>query len=92
MEDGVFDTLKGSFYANPVKDNIDMEERLQQECPSYCRRVFSAEAPKRLHINMQPVRITDWQSIRSGDSDCGAFRLELIRRLSCELHDAPERA
>ncbi|CAL5228686.1 g11861 [Coccomyxa viridis] len=37
LEDGVFDTLKGSFYANPMQDNIHMEDRLQQQYPSYCR-------------------------------------------------------
>ena len=46
LEDGVFDTLKGSFYANPMQDNSEMEEHLKQKYPSYCRHEPSAEAQK----------------------------------------------
>ena len=66
LENGVFDTLKGSFYANPMQDNKAMEEHLKQQYPSYCRRVPSAEAPKHLHFNMQPASIAGRRSIRTG--------------------------
>ena len=47
----MFDTLKGSFYANPMRDNSDVEEHLKQKYPSYCRHVLCATAPEQLHFH-----------------------------------------
>lgn len=51
LEGGRLDTLKGSYYANPMQDNEDMTEHLREQYPSYCRQ--EAEAPTHilaLHI------------------------------------------
>lgn len=37
MEDGRADTLKGSYYANPLVDNDNLPEDLRTQYPSYCR-------------------------------------------------------
>ncbi|BDA45318.1 hypothetical protein COCOBI_07-1050 [Coccomyxa sp. Obi] len=37
MEDGRVDSLKGSYYANPLVENTNLPEDLQSEYPSYCR-------------------------------------------------------
>ncbi|EIE20063.1 Clavaminate synthase-like protein [Coccomyxa subellipsoidea C-169] len=37
MEDGRVDTLKGSYYANPLVDNENLPQDLQDQYPSYCR-------------------------------------------------------
>ncbi|KAK9901379.1 hypothetical protein WJX75_009476 [Coccomyxa subellipsoidea] len=37
MEDGRADTLKGSYYANPLVDNNNLPEDLTTQYPSYCR-------------------------------------------------------
>ena len=38
LDGGQLDLLKGSFYANPMQDNDDMEAYLRQQYPSYCRQ------------------------------------------------------
>ena len=38
MEEGRLDSLKGSFYANPMQDNEDMAAHLREQYPSYCRQ------------------------------------------------------
>ena len=38
LDGGQLDLLKGSFYANPMQDNEDMEAHLRQQYPSYCRQ------------------------------------------------------
>ena len=56
LEDGKVDTLKGSFYANPMQDNEDMDDRLRQQYPSYCRQVASY----RLKIALTLFRLNCW--------------------------------
>lgn len=41
MEEGRLDSLKGSFYANPMQDNEDMASHLREQYPSYCRQELS---------------------------------------------------
>ena len=41
VEEGRLDSLKGSFYANPMQDNEDMAAHLREQCPSYCRQELS---------------------------------------------------
>ena len=38
LDGGQLDLLKGSFYANPMQDNEDLEAPLRQQYPSYCRQ------------------------------------------------------
>jgi len=56
LEDGKFDTLKGSYYANPMQDNEDMDDHLRQQYPSYCRQVASY----RLKVALMFFRLNCW--------------------------------
>lgn len=46
MAEGTPDTMKGSYYGNPLQDNRDVGEELAAQFPSYCRcRRFAGGMP-----------------------------------------------
>lgn len=60
MEDGQVDSLKGSYYANPLVDNDNLPQDLRDQYPSYCR--FGHSAVKSIHVTYCCTICTTLQS------------------------------
>ncbi|CAK0782425.1 hypothetical protein CVIRNUC_005681 [Coccomyxa viridis] len=93
LDGGQLDLLKGSFYANPMQDNEDMEAHLRQQYPSYCRPniwpekhlpqlrlVFQALGQLMALVGERVAALCDLYMLQKGMQPCSGTLQEIVAR------------